>query len=211
MPKRPKRKAQVERIPVSWLHSHAYCEYQIYLQHVKGVQPEITLEVQKGIDAHASLDEAHKAAAELELTVSDALTKAQKEEVTLVAREVLVEGKGLIGCIDEVVFMPDRILVIDDKPGDVAWPSSQIQTFGYCLAFEEQYKPELPVIAVLRNRDTGENIWAQAFAKEQREDVLEAVDRIQRVLSQETEPVSTRNPNKCRACRFKSSCDNRSE
>lgn len=210
MPKRFGRTTQLERIPVSWLHSQAYCEYQIYLQHVKGVQPEITLEVQKGIEAHACLDEAHKAAAELELTISDALTKSQKEEVTLIAREVFVEGSGLIGCIDEVVFMPDRILVIDDKPGDVAWPGNQMQTFGYCLAFEEQYKPQLPIVAVLRNRDTGENTWAQAFSKEQREDVARAVDRIHRVLSGETEAASTNNPNKCRACRFKGSCDVRS-
>ena len=199
------------RIPVSWLHSHAYCEYQLYLQHVKGVQPEVTPEIQKGVEAHASLDEAHKAAAELELPIGEALTKAKVEGVTLSSREVFVEGEQLIGCIDEVIFMPDRILIIDDKPGDIAWPSSQIQTFGYCLAFEEQYKPELPIIAVLRNRDSGENVWAQTFGKEQRADVVNAVERIQRVLSQETEAVSTRNPNKCKACRFKSSCDNRSE
>jgi CRISPR/Cas system-associated exonuclease Cas4 (RecB family) len=107
--------------------------------------------------------------------------------------------------------MPDRILIIDDKPGDIAWLTSQMQTLGYCLAFEEQYKPELPVIAVLRNRDSRENIWAQSFAKEQREGVLSAIDRIQGILSGETQATSTKNPNKCRACRFKSSCDNRSE
>jgi len=199
------------RIPVSWLHSHAYCEYQIYLQHVKGVQPEVTPEVQKGVEAHALLDEAHKAAAELELPIGEALTKAKVEGVVLSSREVYVEGEHLVGLIDEVVFMPDRILIVDDKPGDVAWPSSQIQTFGYCLAFEEQYKPELPIIAVLRNRDSGENIWAQAFGKEQREDAVRAIERIQNVLSGEIEAVSTRNPNKCRACRFKGSCDVRLE
>lgn len=197
----------MERIPVSWLHSQAYCEYQIYLQHVKGVEPEVTPEVKEGAEAHASLDEAHKAAAELELSVGEALTKAKIEGVVLSSREVFVEGEQLIGLIDEVVFMPDRILIIDDKPGNVAWPSSQMQTFGYCLAFEEQYKPELPVVAVLRNRDSGENIWAQTFAKEQREDVLNTVSRIRGILSGETEAVSTRNPNKCRACRFKGACD----
>jgi CRISPR/Cas system-associated exonuclease Cas4 (RecB family) len=200
----------LERIPVSWLHSHAYCEYQIYLQHVKGIEPEITLELQHGKEVHASLDEAHKAAAELELPVGEALTKAKVEGIVLSSREVFVEGERLIGCIDEVIFMPDRVLIIDDKPGNVAWPGNQLQTFGYCLAFEEQYKPKLPIVAVLRNRDSGDNIWAQAFSEEQRENVLKAVDRIHRVLSQETEAVSTENPNKCRACRFKGSCDARS-
>lgn len=44
-----------ERIPIHWLHSQAYCEYQIFLEKVKGIQPELTLEVQHGIEAHAAL------------------------------------------------------------------------------------------------------------------------------------------------------------
>ena len=199
------------KIPVHWLHSHAYCEYQIYLEKVKGIEPEMTLEVQQGLEAHAILDEQHKEAAELELTVTDALVKAQREGIVLTAREVFVEGAHLIGRIDEVVFMPDRIIIIDDKPGDIAWPSSKMQSWGYCLAFEEQYKPELPIIAVLRNRDTGKEIWTQDFTKEQRQDVLVTVNRILEILQGKITPASTRNPNKCRACRFKSSCDTRSE
>ena len=125
----------MHRIPISLLQSQSYCEYQIYLEHVKGVEPEITPEVKKGIDAHASLDEAHKAAAELELSIGEALTKAKAEGLVLSARELYVKGHELIGCIDEVVFMQDRILVIDDKPSDVAWLGNQMQTFAYCLAF----------------------------------------------------------------------------
>lgn len=201
-----------ERIPISWLHSHAYCEYTTVLEHVEGIEAEITLEMQQGIDLHAALDEAHKEKAELELTVTDALAKAKAEEVVLTAREVYVEGENVIGCIDEVVFMPDRILIVDDKPGDVAWLSSRRQIWGYCLAFEEQYKPELPIVAVLRNRDTGKDIWSEPFLQEQREEVLTAIGRIVGILSGEiTEVQVTGNPNKCRACRLRASCDVRVE
>lgn len=200
-----------ERIPISWLHSHGYCEYTIVLEHVEGIEPEITFEMQQGIEAHAALDEAHKAAAELELTVTDALAKAKAEEVVLTARDVFIEGERIIGCIDEVVFMPDRILIVDDKPGDIAWLSSRRQIWGYCLAFEEQYKPELPIVAVLRNRDTGKEIWSEPFSQEHREETLTAIGRILGILSGEiTEIQVTGNPNKCRACRLKGSCDAKS-
>ncbi len=205
---RNRRGRQVtDRIPISWLHSYVYCEYQIYLEHIRGVQPEITPEVQEGIDFHASLDEAHKAAAELEITVTDALAKAQEEGIVLSAREVRVEGTHLVGYIDEVVFLRDRILIVDDKPGDIAWPGSKMQTWGYCFAFEEQYKPELPIIAGLRNRATGNEIWAQPFAQEHRDEVLRAIARIKQLLDGEGVAVGTKNPRKCRSCRFKESCD----
>jgi CRISPR-associated exonuclease Cas4 len=200
----------IARIPVSWLHSYGYCEYQIYLEHVRGVEAEETPEMQEVREAHAAMDEAHKAAAELELDVDEALTKAQEEQIVLSAREVQVKGKQLVGCIDEIVFLPDRIMIVDDKPGDIAWPSSKLQAWGYCLTFEEQYEPNMPIIAGIRNRDTGYEIWASPYTRRNREEVLRAVSRIRQLLDGEAIPVGCRNPKKCRACRFNGSCDVRS-
>ncbi len=197
----------MKKIPVSWLNSYAYCEYQVYLEHIRGITPEPTPEMEEGKAVHASLEEAYKASAKLELSVDDALDKAGKEGIVLSAREVSVEGSDPIGCIDEIVFMPDRILIIDDKPGDMAWPGGKMQAWGYSLAFEEQYDPGLPIIAGIRNRDTGYEVWAQHFATEHREEVLRAVSRIRQLLDGEAIPVGTRNPRKCRTCRFCDSCD----
>ncbi|MCX5998318.1 MAG: CRISPR-associated protein Cas4 [Chloroflexi bacterium] len=194
-------------IPVSWLHTYGYCERQLYLEHVLGVELEATVEMQQGTKAHASLDEAHKATAELELTVAGALEKAREEGALLSAREVPVRGTQLIGCIDDIVFMPDRILIVDDKPGFTAWPRGKMQVWGYCLAFEEEHTPQLPIVAVIRNRDTGQRAWQRAFARRHRQQVQGAVARIRMLLNGEVKPKGVRNPRKCGRCRFRDRCE----
>jgi len=197
----------VKKIPASWLNSYAYCEYQIYLEHGRGATPELKPETEESKAAQASLEEAYKVAAKLELSIDDAMAKAGEEGIVVSARGVSVEGAGLEGCIDEIVFMPDRILVIDDKPGDMAWPGSRMQTWGYCVAFEEQYHPSLPIVAGIRSQDTGYEVWAQPFAQGHREEVQRAIFRIRQLIDGEAVPVGTRNRRKCKSCRFIASCD----
>ena len=201
----------MKRIPATWLNSYAYCEYQIYLEHCRGATPEPKAETEEGKAAQASLEEAYKVAAKHELSVDDAMVKAGEEGIVVSAREVSVEGIDLEGCIDEIVFMPDRILVIDDKPGDMAWPGSRMQAWGYCLAFEEQYNPSLPIMAGIRNNETGYEVRAQPFAQGHREEVQRAIFRIRQLIDGEAIPVGTRNSRKCKTCRFATSCDVKSE
>ena len=197
----------MKKIPASWLNSYAYCEYQIYLEHGRGATPELKPETEESKAAQASLEEAYKVAAKLELSIDDAMAKAGEEGIVVSARGVSVEGAGLEGCIDEIVFMPDRILVIDDKPGDMAWPGRRMQTWGYCVAFEEQYHPSLPIVAGIRSQDTGYEVWAQPFAQGHREEVQRAIFRIRQLIDGEAVPVGTRNRRKCKSCRFIASCD----
>ncbi len=195
------------KIPISWLNSYAYCEYQFHLEHCRGVKAGPASETEEGKAARAELEEVYKASANLELSVDDALGRVGKEGVVLSARDVSVEGFDLVGCINEIVFMPDRILIIDDKPGDMAWPGGKMQAWGYSMAFKEQYDPSLPIITGIRNSDTGYEVWAQPFGREHREEVSRAVSRIRQLLDGEAIPIGTRNPRKCRACRLSDSCD----
>jgi CRISPR-associated exonuclease Cas4 len=200
-----------DRISISWLHSYGYCEYQIYLEHVRGIEAGETPEMREGREVHAAMDEAHKAAAEVELGIDEALVKSQKEQVVLSAREVQVKGEQLIGVIDEVVFFPDRLMIVDDKPGDIAWPGSKMQAWGYCLAFQQQWEPALPIVAGIRNRETGYEVWAEPFTRRHRQAVMRAVSRIRQILDGEAIPRGAGNPRKCRACRFHDSCDAKCE
>ncbi len=197
----------VNRVPASWLNSFAYCEYQIYLEHCRGAVPQPQTETADSRAARVSLEEVYDAAAKLELDVDEAMAKAGEEGMAVSAREVAVEGVEVEGCIDEIVFMPDRVLIVDDRPGDMSWPGSRMQVWGYCLAFEEQYHPLLPVMAGIRSRETGFEVWAQHFTADHREEVRRAVSRIRQLLSGEAVPVGTRNRRKCQACRLASSCD----
>jgi CRISPR/Cas system-associated exonuclease Cas4 (RecB family) len=201
----------VKKIPASWLNSYAYCEYQIYLEHGRGVTPQPKAETEESKAAQASLDQAYRVAAKHELSVDDAMAKAGAEGIVVSARGVAVEGADLEGCIDEIVFMPDRILVIDDKPGDMAWPGSRMQAWGYCVAFEEQYSPTLPIMSGIRGQDTGYEVWAQPFAQGHREEVQRAIFRIRQLIDGEAIPVGTRNRRKCKACRLAASCDVKAE
>lgn len=200
-----------DRIPISWLHSYGYCEYQIYLEHVRGIEAGETPEMREGREVHAAMDEAHKAAAEVELGIDEAMVRSQKEQLVLSSREVQVRGEQLTGIIDEVVFFPDRLMIVDDKPGDIAWPGSKMQAWGYCLAFEQQWEPSLPIVAGIRNRETGYEVWAEPFTRRHRQAVAKAVSRIRQILDGEAIPRGTGNPRKCRACRFRDWCDARCE
>ena len=131
--------------------------------------------------------------------------------VALPVGDKLLSPRAIEGCIDEIVFMPDRILVIDDKPGDMAWPGSRMQAWGYCVAFEEQYGPTLPIMAGIRGQDTGYEVWAQPLAQGHREEVQRAVFRIRQLIDGEAIPVGTRNRRKCKACRLAASCDVKAE
>jgi CRISPR-associated exonuclease Cas4 len=197
----------VKRIPASWLNSFAYCEYQVHLEHCRGVVPRPKPETPETRAALVSLEEVYDVAAKLELSVDDAMAKAGKEEIVVSARAVSVEGIDVEGCIDEIVFMPDQILVIDDRPGDMAWPGSRMQAWGYCLAFEEQYQPTSPIMAGIRSQETGFEIWAQSFTQGHREEVQRAILRIRQLIDGEAIPVGTRNRRKCQACRLVLSCD----
>lgn len=77
----------------------------------------------------------------------------------MIGREIPVEVDKLYGLIDEVHFTPDRIIIIDDKPNNQAFSSIKKQIWGYCLAFEEQFKPDLPIFGCLRQKDTKQIIW----------------------------------------------------
>ena len=201
----------MKKIPASWLNSFAYCEYQIYLEHGRGATPEPKPETEESKAAQASLEEPYRAGTKLELSVDDAMAKAGEEGIVVSARGVAVEGADLEGCIDEIVFMPDRILVIDDKPGDMAWPGSRMPAWGYCAAFEEQYRPSLSIMAGIRGQDTGYEVWAQPFAQGHREEVQRAIFRIRPLVDGEAVPGGTRNRRKCKACRLAASCDVRAE
>ncbi|MFX0171843.1 MAG: Dna2/Cas4 domain-containing protein [Candidatus Hodarchaeota archaeon] len=195
------------RIPIHWLHTQGYCEYQIQLEHVQKVISRLTPEMQLGAKRHLELEEDHKQKAELELTPEDALTKVKEERVTLDCRELPVQGSKIYGLIDEVHMSPSQVTIIDDKPNRRPYLSTKKQIWGYCLAFEEHFNPKLPIVACLRHRDTQDIIWKKEFTIKDKEIVQTAIDRITGIINQSREAIPTTNPKKCMKCRFQPACD----
>jgi CRISPR-associated exonuclease Cas4 len=193
-------------IPVHWLHTHAYCEYQLFLEKAIGIETPPTAEMLSGSGQHEFLDTEHKKKAEIELTTVEAVEKARAEGVSLVSRDAFVKGISIFGRIDEIVFEPNRIIIIDDKPGSRPYFSNKVQVWGYCKAFREMYHPDLPLFGALRQEDNGKIVWLEWFKEDQASLVDAMVRRIQVVLSGKEKPQTNANSRRCQPCRFKSSC-----
>jgi CRISPR/Cas system-associated exonuclease Cas4 (RecB family) len=193
-------------IPVHWLHTHAYCEFQLYLEKAVGVEAPPTQEMLAGSHQHGFLDAEHEKKAEVELTVSEAAQKAQLEAVTMISRDISVRGLSLYGRIDEVLFEPARIIVVDDKPSIQPYFTNKIQVWGYCQAFRETYNPEVPLFAALRQETSGDIIWLEEFLEDHDKLVKVTVDRIKAIMAGTESPQPVGNSRKCKPCRFKDSC-----
>ncbi len=198
--------AQNTLIPVSWLHTYGYCEYQLYLEKALGVEAPPTPEMLTGTHRHNYLDDEHEKKAEIALTVPEAAQKAQFEAVVMVSRDISVRGKSLFGRIDEVAFEPNRIIIIDDKPTALPYFSNRLQVWGYCQAFYETYSPEVPLFGAIRQEDSGNIAWFEPFKDEYANLVQSTVSRIQAILSGSEIPQPSGNSKKCKPCRFKRSC-----
>jgi CRISPR-associated protein Cas4 len=194
------------KIPISWLSTLAYCENQIYLEHVQDIAVEPSPEMKKGKRVHAKLEEDHNKRATEKLTPYEAIKRAIEGKSSS-QREVYVEVTNLEGSIDEVRYEPSQISIIDDKPTNTAFPSHKLQVWGYCLAFQEHYKANLPLISCIRNRDSQEIIWDDEFSEDNKRMVLESVERILGILNGSREPEPTNEPNRCKKCRLNNACD----
>lgn len=200
------------KIPISMLHTQAYCEYQIFLDAVKGIEVGRSAAMIEGSLDHAVLDEEHAAKATVAMSLEEALTASAKKKVICIMRDITVMNKYLKGKIDEIHIGPNFITIIDDKPikdGRV-WPPDKKQVWGYCWAYSDQYKPDRPLYGAVRDRraaDAQDFAWQEPFTEAERLAAEETSIRILDILKGTREAVPTKKPQKCRPCRFKEACD----
>lgn len=146
-----------------------------------------------------------------EVSIEEAIQLA-KQGITSVARELRIKSHNfrLNGIIDHIQITPQGIIILDDKPGDTAYPGSKIQLFMYALAFKDCYKPDLDIRVQVRNRDTLNVVWEDVFT----EDILAQMeDKLQNMIElamgeREFEP--TRNQRKCASCSYREMCQAKS-
>ena len=191
--------------PISWLNQQGYCEYQIYLQYMKGIKTPETKAMQKGTDIHNQLEEKFLESAEP--ATFDEVVETSKESPTI-TRECLVisPDDGISGFIDEIWMTPTEIVIIDDKPGSKAFPSTINQVRAYCLAFKNMCDDERPIRGALRQRGTDNIFWSEDFDKNVEKEIRFTIKRMHSLFCGQKPFMSTKNPNKCRSCRYKDYC-----
>ena len=192
--------------PISWLNQQGYCEYQIYLQYMKGVKTPETKAMKKGTDVHNKLEEKFLESAEP--ATFDEVVELSKEKKT-VTREcfVISAEDGIRGFIDEIWMTPSEIIIIDDKPGKKAFPSTINQVRAYCLAFKSMSDDERPIKGALRERGTDNIFWSEEFDKNVEKQILFTINRMHSLFDGQKPFIATKNPNKCRSCRYNSCCE----
>ena len=191
--------------PISWLHTQAYCEYQIYLQNFQGIKPRPTPAMRKGLKRHLKLYRDFKERADEKGTIQELLQKVKAEGISYSSRELGVVGlfSGIYGKIDNIILRPDRIEIIDDKPSERVWSSDVRQVWGYCLAFKENFAPGLPIFGVVQQRDTRAVLFRERLTPEIEQVMRDSViKRIHDLILGLRAFEPTQKPQKCRSCRF---------
>jgi CRISPR-associated exonuclease Cas4 len=198
--------ADKNNFPISWLNKQGFCEYGIYLENVKGLMVKPTKSMIQGTKEHAILESNFKVDA-VPATFDEMIETSKKGEILSRELPVISKVHGIRGFIDEVWMTPDEFIIIDDKPGSRAYLSSINQVYGYCIAFKEMVPEKRRIVASLRERGTDNIYWASYFDEKAEKDILKLINRMHKLLTGETEFKPTKNPNKCRGCRFNTLCD----
>jgi CRISPR/Cas system-associated exonuclease Cas4 (RecB family) len=134
--------------------------------------------------------------------------EASKTEASM-SREVTVISPeyGIRGDIDEIWMKPDEIVIIDDKPGRTPYQSTMNQVRAYCLAYKDMTGEERKIKAALRERGTENLFWIEIFTPDVEKEIKFTIDRVQGLIDGTRPFVPTKNPKKCRSCRFKKDCE----
>ena len=192
--------------PISWLNQQGYCEYQIYLQYIKGIETSPTAAMKKGSEVHSQLEEEFIKKA-TPTTFEDAVKTSKSEAI--ISREcfVLSVEYGIRGFIDEIWMSPTEIIIIDDKPGQKAYPSTINQVRAYCLALKSMINDSRKIKSGLRQRGTDNIFWCEEFDKNVEKEIKFIIQRMHNLFNGQKPFMATKNPNKCKSCRYKNCCE----
>ena len=191
---------------ISWLNQMAYCEQQLKIQYLQGIETKRTAQMKQGSSEHKKLeDEFLKTAKTAPLEEIINISYKQKT----ISREmfVLSEKYGIRGFIDEIWVMPDKILIIDDKPGKKAYPSAINQIRAYCLALKDMTNEKRQIYGAIRERGTDKLIYKEEFTENEENHIKERINRLHGLFEGTKPFIPTKNPNKCKSCRFQSYCE----
>lgn len=192
--------------PISWLNQQGYCEYQLYLEHVKGIRTPSTPEMTHGSAVHQQLEDIFKQDA-TPTTLPEAVETSK--EKAIMSRECFVVSPsyGIRGHIDEIRMKPDEIVIIDDKPGRTPYQSTMNQVRAYCLAYKDMVGDERKIKAALRERGTENLFWIEIFTPDVEKEIEYTIKRMHGLFDGTKPFMPTKNPKKCHSCRFKHDCE----
>ena len=192
--------------PISWLNQQGYCEFSLYLQYLKGIKTMPTSAMVTGSMEHKKLEDEFKKRA-VPSTLNEAIELSKEQEI--LSREFFVLSKehGIMGYIDEIWMMPNKFVIIDDKPGKVPYPSNINQVLAYSLAFKSMVGNDRQIKVALRERGTENIFWVDNFDESNEINIKYLINRMHGLFEGIKPFIPTKNKNKCNKCRFNSYCE----
>jgi hypothetical protein len=88
---------------ISWLYAQDYCEYQLYLEKVKGITTEATV---TGSNEYQRLEDEFLAKVDLEYTFEEAVEESKGTSIS--SRELFVEDRSL-----DIRWYIDELSILD--------------------------------------------------------------------------------------------------
>ncbi|MBU0472229.1 MAG: ribonuclease H-like domain-containing protein, partial [Nanoarchaeota archaeon] len=202
------QKSDMLPIGISWLNSLGFCEQWVYLKYCKKLDFEITERMKEGSKIHEEKEiEFLKHAVPTtwkDFIASEKLVSSREKTVGMILKDVI-----LIGKIDKIEVDKNGVYVIDDKPKPKLYPGIKNQLLTYSVVLKHYLKDALnkSLYAVLKDRDTEEDVWKKKIEDSDEKIVIKTVMRMRGILKDEISPVPTKNINKCRNCVYKHNCE----
>ena len=192
--------------PISWLNQQGYCEYQLYLEYMKGIETQPTKAMTHGTRIHKELEDIFKHDS-TPSTFEDAVESSKTDAIMSRECYVVAPDYGIRGYIDEIWMKPDEIVIIDDKPGRTPYESTMNQVRAYCLAYKDMTGDERKIKGALRERGTENLFWIEVFTPEVENQIRFTINRIHGLFDGTKPFTATKNPKKCKSCRFNHNCE----
>ena len=193
--------------PISWIDKQDYCEYQIYLEYIKGIKTHPAIPETHKSQIHKELEDIFRQDAE-PAEFWDAVETSKTQDLMSRKVSIISPKYGIRGNIDEIWMKSNEIVIINDKPGRTPYNSSMNQTRACCLAFKDMSSDERTIKSALRERGTDNLFWIEVFTPEVEKKIISTVNRIHTLIEGNETFKSSENPRKCRSCRFKNICEN---
>ena len=191
--------------PIDMLKQEGFCEYQIYLKHVKNIETSKN-KIPHGIEIKNQLEDIFKKDSD-EITLKDAVKSSKTQ--ALMARNFFVMSNqyGIRGYVDEIWMKEDEIILINEAQGRTPYESTMNPVRAACLAFKDMVDDERKVKAGLLERGTENLFWIEVFDKKAENDIKKHINRVNELINGSAEYQPIKESNKCRICEFRHNCE----
>ena len=167
---------------------------------VQGVKKALREEGERHLESAILKDEASLEVAR------GSIMAPRKGKGEVVMREVYLSNDDLVGKVDEIRYLPSKIVITDDKSRGTVYAPHVLQVTTYGYLFEGSYHPKLPIHLALRQTG-GEVFWRGRYSERDKPFVEGYLGMAKSLLARERPPLVVGEGTKCSKCSLRGVCE----